>query len=409
MTNETNAIKTEVVSISTGELIDFPVIFLQTSPLEIVSNLEEEAVTLANRFASQRVEVTLENYKFAKKNATALNKLSEDVALMIKEKIENPENALKQIKVAAKNLIAIIQAERNYLMEGYEEVYLKEFRKKLKELVLIDIEKQYLEHGLEVEYRTITEEQVSNVAKVQGNAGFQNDRKGDFNFLYINKQGRGEIDKLINNCLKFKQDRINRIQALEIANLKAGLEENFRITLEDVTPFLDDVEPNFTNKLKAKIQQAFTKQEAIRLENERKLNAEMERLKKEAEERENAIKMEAEAEAKKELQIAQEKHEAELKSAKIEVVEAVNQIQEVKAENEGLYEKYGTLLKRVDTPKHYEPINAIQIPTLNAEPVKQPVRRKYRMELIISEEEIEKARKLCISQGWASPKFTQIP
>ena len=129
MTNETNAIKTEVVSISTGELIDFPVIFLQTSPLEIVSNLEEEAVTLANRFASQRVEVTLENYKFAKKNATALNKLSEDVALMIKEKIENPENALKQIKVAAKNLIAIIQAERNYFMEGYEEVYLKEFRK----------------------------------------------------------------------------------------------------------------------------------------------------------------------------------------------------------------------------------------------------------------------------------------
>jgi len=395
----TNEEKIEIINIATGEAITSPNLELAVSNLTIESNLDIAYLELQKNFEQIRIPITLASYKYAKQNMVSCNKMIDFIKEAVKSQIETAEKTLKEIKEKAKKIYDLINSERDYYKSGYDEVFASEVKKKCKELIFGEIQFQYEKEKLENEYRIIAEQQIDKLCIVS-NINFPNDKEGQFEWAYLTTKCKKEIINLLQNCLQFKQERINRIQALRIANLQAGLEENFQVTLEDIKPFLDEVEPNFTNKLKAKIQQARTKQETIKLENERKLNAEKERLKREAE-----------AEANKQLQLAKEKQEAELKSMKIEVAEAETKIKEIEQENEDLYQKVETLLPRVDKMAHYEPAKTAEIPAHNPEVAKKPV-KDYIMscskKISISEDEIEKVRKLYVAQGFPDVRFRQI-
>jgi len=404
MTNETNITITETETTYFTNQLSGEVMKITDVALKLENPIIIKANTLPAILEDLKkieiYEVDLTNYRYAKRQMRGLNKLKQAITDEIKIQIEDPEIALKLIKEQAKEIKSLLTEKYNALKIATEQVFGKKVKEICFNLMKTEIEDFYNTNSLENEYRIIEEQDIKNLCEVSrvGFTMLPEDPIFNFECGYLTGEAKKKLQSLTNNCLQFKQERINRIQALTIANLQDGLEENFQVTLEDIKPFLDEVEPNFSNKLKAKIQQATTKQEAIKLENERKLNAGKERLKREAE-----------AEANKQLQLAKEKHEAELKSMKIEVAEAVTKIKEIEQENETLYQKIETLLPRVDKMAHYKLAKTAEIPTHNPEVVKKPV-KKYIMlcskEISVSEDEMKKVRKLWESQGFRCEIYT---
>ncbi len=297
MTNETNNIMASVVSLSNGEPVVMPVIALEVGQLVANYNLIEVKLILLNNFKKIRAEVTIDNYKSAKLNMIALNKLKEEIELLIKEKIEIPEKTLKEIKAEAKEILKIIDAEREFYKIGYETVFGSEKKRKIKELIINEITFQYGKEQLEDQYQIITEEQMNKLC-IASNGDFPTDKDGQFEWIYLTPKCRKEIISLIQNCLQFKQQRINRFQALKLANLEANLELIHQITLADIESFLDDVDLDFTKKLSFLVMKAESKQNAIKEAEAQKIAEEKAKFEKEAKAREEEIRRKAEEEAR---------------------------------------------------------------------------------------------------------------
>lgn len=297
----TTNIHTEVFNIATGEPMATPAITLEVSNLLTLHNLKEAKMQLQNAFLVARVEVSAENYKFAKQNMVALNKLKEAIEILIKDQIEIPENTLKQIKTEAKELGKLIDEERQFYKLGYEEVFGSEVKKRVKKLVCDEIKFFYEKERLEEDYRIITEEQINKLCIIS-NGAFPNDKEGQFEWIYLTPKCKKEILVLVQNCLQFKQQRINKIQTLELANLKASLDDFHKITFEDVKDFIDTLD--FDNKLTTLIDRAFKKQNAIRLAEEKRIAEEKAKAEKEA--YDNALKQ-AKEKAELEKKLAEEK------------------------------------------------------------------------------------------------------
>jgi hypothetical protein len=297
MTNASNNITIAVVSLLDGEPVKMPNICLAVGTLAVDYNLKEVKSILLNNFKEIRTEITLQNYKSAKLNMVALNKLKEAIDALIKEKIEIPETTLKEIKIEAKEILNIINAEREYYKNGYEEVYGIAKKQKIKELITSEINFQYEKEQLEEQYKIITEEQINKLCIVS-NGDFPADKDGQFEWIYLTPKCRKEIIALVQNCLQFKQQRFNRVQALKLANLETNLEPLHQIKFEDIESFIDALEPEFTQKLTAIINKAANKQNEIKNATAKALAEEKAKLEIEAKAREDKARKQAEAEAR---------------------------------------------------------------------------------------------------------------
>ena len=376
----------------TGEAFQIPALALEITETTISTNTLPAILKSVRKITVE--EVNLSNYKEAKKQMANFNRLDKTIKEAVKKKIEDPIEALNRIKEVQKEISKIIEEKYNFLKTGFDVVYGSKVKEICFGLMKLEIEALYIENSIEEEYQIIKEEDIKKLC-ITSRVGFKmlpDDPLFNFEWGYLTNEAKSKLKSLIQNCLQFKQQRASRLLLLENSNLKAGLSLLHWVNPEDITHFIDDVEPDFSRKLNALVQKKLTAQNLIKAEAERKLTEQKEALEKEMKANEEKIRKEEADKAR--LAAEAEKQKTDDEKAKLE---------KAKADAEALVQ---VLVKEVEKPKFYTSKVEVKEEVVIPEP-----KIEYEVHCVkvhdISESEIGEVRAFYEKQGFVKVKFNK--
>jgi hypothetical protein len=253
---------------------------LVVEPLTIKDNFDEIKKTLIDGMQEYELEVTEENLADAKRMATELNKLSNQIESTRKEKEKEFSAPIKAFAAKAKELAELVQTARGKLLDQIQ-IYDDKIRAICKEKLEKELASLNSELEVSEEFRT---------ANIDGLIIMSNLVKG----AYLSKAAKDKLraaveqDRLIQDTVKSRLSNLQRVAEM------AGL-----LSLPEalIKTFIREPEATYNDKLNAVIADEIQRQkeleEKIRAQEEKKAadKAEAEKRSAEAEE----IKKRAEA------------------------------------------------------------------------------------------------------------------